>query len=354
MTHVVTFGVTVSVDAGGVSGSQGRRLSGRRIHQSTGVNLERICQFSDGGQPGLAAHLEASHGTWCHADGLGKLLLRHCPAGTPVAQTGDGDQYCARSHRQGDGIGRCWCCCHCTHSNCLNVRRLIGVCCPIIRRMQMRRPLSVAHSDPEALGNLLMVHAPPSAHIVDVTFNRGRIWKGLDYHPLRLDIDPQLYAAGITDQVADFRSLPLGAASAGILVFDPPHLTEARNGLAGDASYAARYGTRSLELDSATDITYLFEPFLLEAKRVLVPEGLVIAKIADQVHRGAYRWQARMFQNITERLGFTCCDLVVKVRAAGMTDPKWQHVHHVRKAHSYWLVLRNGSHCTRRSERRAA
>lgn len=212
------------------------------------------------------------------------------------------------------------------------------------------RPVSVVETDQEALVTLLGIHAVPEPRILDVTHNRGVMWQGVPYRPHRLDRNPELHARGYTDTVADFRALPFPEASWDVLVFDPPHLTDAGDGVAGEASYGDGYGTTGDDL-TGPSIAPLFEPFLREAARVLVPgTGIVLAKIADQVHGGHYQWQARTFQNLAEARGFTCCDLLVKIAPSrgSLVDPKWRRVLHVRQVHSYWLVLRNGPACGRR------
>jgi hypothetical protein len=96
------------------------------------------------------------------------------------------------------------------------------------------------------------------------------------------------------------------------------------------------------------NVTFTFDAFLAEARRVLVPQtGVVLAKIADQIHGSEYQWQARALQNKAEEHGLSCCDLILSVRwsRGGLLDPRWLHVNHVRQVHCYWLALRNGPSC---------
>lgn len=214
------------------------------------------------------------------------------------------------------------------------------------------RPLSVVGTDQEALTTLLRLHAPASPRILDVTHNRGTMWKGLPYRPHRADRDPELHAAGYTDTVADFRALPFEPGSFDVLVFDPPHLTENAGAFSdaltqgGGITWTQAYGTAGEGLGKES-IAALFPPFLAEARRVLVPGGVVLAKIADQVHRGAYRWQHVDLIVAAQTAGMTPCDLQLRVALSrgNMIDPKWKHVYHVRQVHTYWLVLRNGASC---------
>lgn len=212
----------------------------------------------------------------------------------------------------------------------------------------MNRKTSVVGTDQEALVRLLTIHAPPEPRILDVTHNRGVMWQRLPYQVHRSDIDPALYQEGLTDTVADFRSLPFGDGSFDVIVFDPPHLTHAGGtGVMGE--WHARYGLDKT-YSQATAPSTLFEPFLCEAGRVLVQDGVILAKICDQVHGRAYQWQHVDLIVAARARGFTPCDMVLSIHhgRGGLVDPRWKRVYHVRQVHTYWLVLRNGPSCMSR------
>jgi len=207
----------------------------------------------------------------------------------------------------------------------------------------VNRPISVVITDQEALSALLEIHAVPNPRILDCTHNQGRMWRGLKYRPHSMDVDP-LYG---TDTVASFTDMPFEDGSFDVVVFDPPHITDAGSGVVGAAEWGNRYGT--LTTGRRLSISYLFTPFLTEAQRVLAAEGVVIAKIADQTHGGAYQWQQVDFVQAARDLGMTPCDMQIKVRKSGMVDPKWKNVYHVRKTHTFWIVVRKGTSCMRRA-----
>jgi hypothetical protein len=69
-------------------------------------------------------------------------------------------------------------------------------------------------TDADALPMLLKLHAPDARILVDVTANRGRIWRGTGIDPIRLDVNPGLPI----DAAADFRALPLREGSVDVLV----------------------------------------------------------------------------------------------------------------------------------------
>jgi hypothetical protein len=204
------------------------------------------------------------------------------------------------------------------------------------------RPVSVVESDQEALGTLLELHAGPEARILDVTYGRGVIWRGLPFSPHRADKNPQLKELGFVDTVCDFRELPFGSASYDVLVFDPPHLADV-----GDDSQLdgidGRYGLDDEDLRGDDNVSHLFQPFLAEARRVLEPRhGRVICKIADLIHNEHYQLQHRDLIETAEALGYELDDLVIRVayQRANLNDPRWETVRHVRQVHSYWLELR--------------
>lgn len=208
------------------------------------------------------------------------------------------------------------------------------------------RPVSVVGSDQQALRNLLMLHAVPDPRILDVTHNAGRMWQRTGYAPHRLDRNPSLKEQGLIDTVADFRSLPFEPASFDVIVFDPPHIADAgKNGITGGSeSWGARFGTDGQDVHGQASVSHLFRPFLVEAKRVLVPgSGIVLAKIADQIHGGMYQWQHADLKDAALQEDMTPCDLMLTVHMnrGGLNDPRWKHVYHVRQVHCYWMVIRN-------------
>jgi len=201
------------------------------------------------------------------------------------------------------------------------------------------RPGSVVENDAEALVTLIGIHAVANPRIIDVTHNDGSMWVGTAFAPTRVDVDPQYQAMGFCDVTADCRQLPFPASSYDCIVFDPPHITDAGD----DSIMGMRYGTLPGE-----NISDLFEPFLREAHRLLAPDGVVIAKICDQVHAQHQQWQHIDFIEDAVDNGFTACDMMIRVRR-GEINGEWHHLYHVRKQHVFWIVLRKGEdNCQRR------
>jgi hypothetical protein len=84
---------------------------------------------------------------------------------------------------------------------------------------------------------------------------------------------------------------------------------------------------------------------LQQAKRVLKPGGLLLAKITDMVNNHRSKWAHCDFMRMAEEAGFTVCDLIIKVRVGPMVSTKWKEAHHARKRHCFWIICRNGDSC---------
>lgn len=205
------------------------------------------------------------------------------------------------------------------------------------------RPESVVLGrDKDVIPSLLAVHAMPNPIILDATYNRGVMWKGTGVEPhKKLDLDPQTED---TDR-GDFMSMPYDDESFDVVAFDPPHLPTHAASPGSSGIERKQYGiTEQGEWRSGDNIAPGFVPFLVEAKRVLHPNGIVIAKIADLVHNHRYQWQHVEFVKDAELVGLTPCDMVVKADpcASNLKSSKWHNVRHFRRAHAFWIVVRKG------------
>ena len=203
------------------------------------------------------------------------------------------------------------------------------------------RPKSVLiGKDPEALVTLLSIHCSvENPQILDVTYNEGRIWKGLNYHPVRMDIDWQ----HPVDIVADFAAIPIADESFDVIVFDPPHLPTSAANHTSSKIWEKRFGaTANGKGRSGPNVVGMFAPFLLEASRVLKKGGIVLAKIVDLINNHRYQWQQVEFVNCCWQCGLTPCDMLIKCDRckANLTSSTWKSVRHLRMAHCYWVVVR--------------
>jgi SAM-dependent methyltransferase len=166
--------------------------------------------------------------------------------------------------------------------------------------------------------------------ILDATYGAGRFWQDVASPKVSLDI------TGSADIQADNRALPFTRSTFDIVVYDPPHLAERHIG-AEYGGMQALYGRGAGQETVGVD----FPLFLEEAARVLRPEGVLLAKIADNVHRGKNQWEHVFFMLHASDL-LQVCDLIIKTRRGPMMDPKWKNVYHARKRHCFWIICRKG------------
>lgn len=201
----------------------------------------------------------------------------------------------------------------------------------------------VKKDDAHILESLLKIHARPGGDrlgILDSTHNRGQMWKGFkinrDYKLDTMDIDPRHN----TDYVCDFMEMPgVPDDHYDVVVFDPPHLPGLSQG--SSKLYSDVYGvigpTKGRE---KKNISEMFKPFLEQAKRVLKQDGIILAKICDLVQGRRYQWQHVDLINCARELGLTPCDMAVKCGSGSIISSKWENQSHLRKNHSYWIVIR--------------
>lgn len=200
-------------------------------------------------------------------------------------------------------------------------------------------------SDEELLEEMFTFYATiPPEPILDATYNAGRFWKESTRQVVSMDIDPQ-YKPMI---VGDNREM-VGVKSArfGVVVYDPPHV-----GPQGRDKSKKRFDVdfgATVECGKEHDwnLSYLYPPFLQQAKRVLKPNGLLLAKITDMVNNHKSKWPHCDFMRMAEAAGFTVCDLIIKIRNGPMVSNKWETAHHARKRHCFWIICRNADTCER-------
>lgn len=182
--------------------------------------------------------------------------------------------------------------------------------------------------------------------ILDATHNGGRFWKDSARRVTSMDIDPQHKPMILCD---NRKMTGVAKGSFGTVVYDPPHV-----GPQGRDKSSKRFdvdfgATMECGADQDWTLSYLYPPFLKQAKRVLKPNGLLLAKITDMVNNHKSRWAHCDFMRMAEEAGFTVCDLIIKVRKGPMVSTKWQNAHHARKRHCFWIICRNGNDCERQA-----
>jgi hypothetical protein len=191
--------------------------------------------------------------------------------------------------------------------------------------------------------------------ILDATYNAGRFWIGSKRKVWSMDIDPahkpmivadNRTMVGVNTKTGE-KNYRVPSNKFGTVVFDPPHV-----GPQGRDKSVKRFDVdygANVECGKAHNwsLSYLYPPFLKQAKRVLKPEGLLLAKITDMVNNHRSKWAHCDFMQMAAAERFTVCDLIVKIRTGPMRSNKWKTAHHARKCHCFWIVCRNGQKCER-------
>ena len=201
-------------------------------------------------------------------------------------------------------------------------------------------------SDATLLNAMLDFYPVIEPHpILDATHNAGRFWRGAGRSVVSMDIDPRHKP----DIVADNRLMPgVPDNSFAVVVYDPPHV-----GPQGRDKSVKRFDVdfgahMPCGKEQNWSLSYLYPPFLKQAKRVLRTDGLLLAKITDIVNNHRQRWAHCDFMAMAEDAGFVVCDLIVKVREGPMASTKWKTAHHARKRHCFWIVCRNSTYSEKR------
>lgn len=196
--------------------------------------------------------------------------------------------------------------------------------------------------DVEIIDVLLQIHSISDPLILDCTHNSGKMWKNSSYKPIRMDINSMFSL----DVAADFMKMPFMDCCFDVVVFDPPFLPTNAASKNSSKIWEKQYGLtaegKGREGDNVSD---MFFPFLIEAKRILKKNGIILTKIADIIHNHRYQWQQVDFVNAVKDVGMTPCDMLIKIRNNKLQSSKWKQIKHLRRQHSYWIVVRNSLKC---------
>src|SRR5713101_5526125 len=143
-------------------------------------------------------------------------------------------------------------------------------------------------SDGELLELMFKFYAVvPVEPVLDATYNAGRFWRGSKREVVSMDIDPQ-YKPMIVGDNRKMVGVPSGKF--GVVVYDPPHVgPQGRDKSCKkfDVDFGA---TVECGKERNWNLSYLYPPFLKQAKRVLKPDGLLLAKITDMVNNHRSKW----------------------------------------------------------------
>jgi SAM-dependent methyltransferase len=176
--------------------------------------------------------------------------------------------------------------------------------------------------------------------VLDATINGGRFWVGSKRPVIGLDINPHYRP----DVVGNNGQMPFRREAFDVVVYDPPHIPNQGKDRLKDFNLRFGLGLKSPK-EQGYNFTHLYPPFVQEAYRVLLPEGILLCKITDYIHHHRYQWAHVELINAAREVGFKACDCIIKVRKGPIKDPRWKVAHHSRRHHSYWLIFRKSKKC---------
>jgi len=155
--------------------------------------------------------------------------------------------------------------------------------------------------------------------ILDATYNAGRSWKGSARHVVSMYMDPR----HTPEIVGDDRVMDgVASGSFATVVCGPPHVgpqVRDRSRKRFDVDFGAMMVCGE---EQGWSPSHLHPPFLAQARRVLKPKGLLLTRITDMVNCHRSQWAHCDFMRMADEVGFTVCDLIVKVRKGPMMSKK--------------------------------
>lgn len=180
----------------------------------------------------------------------------------------------------------------------------------------------------------------PPRMILDATVNEGRFWRGTKRKIIGLDINldfkPTINGSNL--------SMPFADESFDVIVYDPPHIPN--QGKDKGKDFNTRFGlVLKSPKENGYNFNHLYPVFVKEAYRVLRPQGIMLAKIADYVHGHRMQWAHFELMKSAQEVGFCPCDMIIKIRKGPIVDPRWKVAHHARRQHVFWIVFRKSLKC---------
>ena len=182
--------------------------------------------------------------------------------------------------------------------------------------------------------DILQLYVPFGSYVFDMTYGKGVFWKkaSSSYKLLKNDIDEDLGQCHY-----DFRNLPdEWMETFDCVVFDPPYGSISSN---KKSEVGERYNNNYNGLKSIDDLMRLYYAGIMEAKRILKSEGILIVKCSDQISGGKQRRIHDEILQFAKGLWFIDEDLFVLMQK-GVPTMRHDYRLHARKNNSFLWVFR--------------
>ena len=199
---------------------------------------------------------------------------------------------------------------------------------------------NISYDQSEIIRNILRLHVPGGKIDCDPTYSTGAFYNGsgIEVPELRFDIKPQ--AEGVIQ--ADARHLPLEDESISCMMFDPPFLATTGKSLTeGQGNIInRRFGV----FPDEQSLHRFYVEAMVEAHRVLKPQGILIFKCQDKVSSGKQYWSHCFIMNEAVKIGFYPKDMFILL-AKNRLVADWQarNQQHARKFCSFFWTFQKSN-----------
>jgi len=192
---------------------------------------------------------------------------------------------------------------------------------------------SISFDQDEILQNIIKLYCPDGFDL-DPTYSKGNYYKRVPKPKLFSDINPQVEDCF----KADCRDLPFTDGTVGSINFDPPFLnTQPVKETEDNDLIHKRFGY--IPANNMKDLLQFYYESLLEFKRILKPNGILVFKCQDMVSSGKQYLNHVEIINMAYSMGFYPIDLFILIAKNRMISGKHLNQQHSRKYHAYFLIF---------------
>jgi len=195
---------------------------------------------------------------------------------------------------------------------------------------------SISYNEQEIIEGILKLHCSTDIEL-DPTYSKGNFYKNIKEPKYKFDLYPQIKDV----KKANAEKLPLDDQIINTMIFDPPFLATKGNSL-NIKNESNKINKRFGVYPTEKELHRFYINALIEFKRILKPNGILIFKCQDKVSSGKQYFSHNFIINEAEKLGFYTKDLFILL-AKNRIVANWQlkNQKHARKFHSYFLVFEN-------------
>lgn len=197
---------------------------------------------------------------------------------------------------------------------------------------------SINTKQEDIINDILKLHSLNGEIDIDLTYSTGNFYKnGVVKEPiLKLDLYPQ--KEGVIS--SDSCNITQPDNSVSTIIFDPPFVIAGKtykDNIQGSSRIAKRFGAYS----SYNQLKTHYYNTLVEAYRVLKPNGILIFKLQNTISSGKQHYTHYFVMKSAMEIGFSVKDEFILQAKSKMTSfgGRWTNQIHAMKYHSFFLVL---------------